>query len=153
MHFAKRTWVRLFLTLLCAEALAFCVIILRRPVMTSDQWAFLEQQRPQITHTSHGFSGSVSFACADCLNYSLARRPIGGWDSPAALVETINLPASLLARLFFRERQLSGVGTSQENSDLATLVFAIGALVQIALVAGAFSIRFQRGTLSRTRDV
>ncbi len=147
MAFAKRAALLIFLILVCADLLVFSWYILRRPVMTAEQWAFLEKQRPKVTVTGGGVT-SEFFLCADCLDYALARRPISGWDASARLVETLNLPASLLARRVFEGRQMEGLGTSQGNSDLATLIFAAGALAEFAAIAALLSVRFK----SRTRE-
>lgn len=132
-----KRFVRIFAVLVLADAALFSVIVLPRPVLNSEQWSFLEKQGPTVT-------GDEMFHCADCLNFALARRPIGGWDGPGNFFEVLNLPASLVARELFHSRQLQPFGTSKEHSDLATFVFGTVAVAQCAVIAGFASTRRRR---------
>lgn len=132
-----KRFLRIFAVLVLADAALFSVVVLPRPVLNSEQWSFLEKQRPTVT-------GDEIFACADCLNFALARRPIGGWDAPGNFFELLNLPASIVARRLFHSRQLQPFGTAKEHSDLTTAVFGTVAVAQCGLIAGLASMRRRR---------
>jgi hypothetical protein len=122
-----------FAVLVVLDVGLFSLVVLPRPVLTPEQWAFLEKQRPSAT--------GGSFACADCLNFALARRAIGGWDGSASLFELLNLPASMVARRTFYARQMQRLDSSKQHSDFASFVFGAVALGECACFAGLLSVR------------
>jgi len=142
MRIEKRTFLRVFCVLLALDAVAFSVVFVPRPALKTEQWAFLDGQRPKP------FIPGVPMdlgSCADCLNFAVFRRGIGGWESASAnILQLVNLPAFLAATEVFSSRQRQASGTSKGHSDLATVVLVTIAALQCALLAVPFSLRFKR---------
>lgn len=136
----RRRFVRVFVILIVLDAIAFGFVLMPRPTLTSQQWAFLEAQRPRFAETTSGTSLSISW-CNDCLNFAVARRQFGGWEtSSAQLLQLANLPAFLTAVVTFELLQFQPWGTSKLNSDLATFVLTAVVAFQCAAVAAAVSM-------------
>jgi hypothetical protein len=144
MRVDTRTFRRVLSILVLLDALAFALVFAPRPALTEDQWQFLERQRP----TAHG--GLVG-GCADCLNFAVFRRGIGGWETfSAAALQLVNLPGFLLADKVFSELQRQPSGTSRQHSDLATIVLVTTATLECALAALVLSVRGRRGATGLT---
>ena len=133
-----------FLVLVMLDLTVLALFVASRRPFTNQQWAFLEGQRPRVTRTANGIS--VNFAvCADCLDFAIARRAFGGWESGFGhLLEIANAPAILVARESFHSLQSRSSGTSQSNSDFATGIFSVVAILECAVVAVAVSVRTPR---------
>jgi hypothetical protein len=134
MFVDRNRFIRVFAVIAVLDVALFSLIVLPRSVLTAEQWKFLEQQRPSTTRRE-------MFACSDCLNFALARRAIGGWDGPGSLFELLNVPAALVARRTFHERQMWHPGSSKQHSDFASYVFGAVALAQCACLAALASLR------------
>ena len=109
------------------------VFLVSRPPLGEDGWEFLERQRPRRTTTADGTQAEL-FMVADGLNFALARRPIGGWESASVRVyQLLNVPAVLAAHATFNTLQARPTGTSKLHSDVATAVFvAVGSVQWLA---------------------
>src|SRR5712692_5984493 len=115
---------------MAANIVAWVAFVASRKPLDSQGWSFLELQRPKTTFTSTGSETSFTLV-ADGLNFALARRPIGGWETAfVKLLELTNFPAFGAALASFHSLQATPHGTSQSNSDLATAVFCIVSLAQ-----------------------
>ena len=137
MRFSVRVFFVLFVTLVLADVGCFILVFFGRKPLTEAQWSFLEAQRPKRTET--GIELSFMF---DGLNFALARRAVGGWETAAANVYLlVNLPAELGAHALFSELQARPGGTSKLHSDLATAAFFTIAAAQWALLALLLSRR------------
>ena len=126
---------RILLTLLLVDAVACGAFIIFRAPLREDGWAFLEKQRPRVTETASGVEMSFTMV-ADGLNFAIFRRPIAGWESlTIRAFELYNVAPFLGAVASFETLQTSSFGHSKLNSDIATGVFCLLALVQFGLIA------------------
>jgi hypothetical protein len=133
----KRERMKLVTTILLGMEVAFfSIFLLSRPALTADDWAVLERQRPH-----YDGSGTTMSVVADGLNFALAHREIGGWETPLGGVFMLtHLPALLTAMLTFNFLQAIPVGSSKLNSDLATAVFVAIAIFQWLCIASIISM-------------
>lgn len=123
--------------LLAMEAAFFSVFLLSRPALTAEEWGFLERQRPHYDET-----GMTMSLVADGLNFALARRAIGGWETAFGHIFILShLPAFFTASLTFAFLQATSLGSSKLNSDLSTAVFVAVVSVQWLGVASILSLR------------
>lgn len=119
--------------------MASCIgLVVSRPALSPFGWQFLEQQRPKSDQ-----AGGVTFtAVADGLDFAIFRRPLGGWETTFGhfflLANILPCAASMSA---FQILQAIPLFSAKTNSDLATLVFCVVAVVQFAAIAGLLSIR------------
>lgn len=143
MHIDIQRFLRALLALVVLDSVAFSVVFVPRPPFTEEQWAFLEARRPKPSVSDV----TMLFACADCLNFAVFRRGIGGWETFSAnILQLVNLPAFLVAGEVFSARQARSSGSSKGNSDVATTVLVVAALVQCSVLALLWSIRFRRAS-------
>lgn len=143
MQVDTRRFLRVLFVAGIVEVTLFCSVFIPRPPLTTEQWDFLEAQRPPAMRPSGPTEDFV--VCADCLSFAVFRRGIGGWESlSASLVQLANLPAFLAAEKVFRLRQIHGSSPAKANSDLATIVLLLGVLIECATLALATSLRFHR---------
>ena len=83
--------------------------------------------------------------CADCLNFAVFRRGIGGWESVSEnMLQLANLPAFLVATEVFTSLEARRSGTSKDHSDSATVALVCVAALQCAALALPFSLRFKQ---------
>jgi hypothetical protein len=139
MHFKTRAFFRVFFALVILDVAAFSVVFVRRPALTNRQWSFLDAQRPKDVVTGQAMDLN---ACADCLDFAVFRRGIGGWESfSAKLLMLANLPAFAAARTVFAWGQQQSSRTSKDNSDLATIVLVATVGLQCAVAAIPFTLQ------------
>ena len=130
MRVSISLFLAIFVTLVVADVACFVIVFGDRDPLTGEQWSFLEGQRPRRTE-----SGIELRFIQDGLNFTLARRAVGGWESAAARAYLLaNLPADLGAHLVFTALQSMPTGNSKLHSDLATAAFFSVAAAQWALV-------------------
>jgi hypothetical protein len=134
----KRSAMTLALLLALETAMFAWFFVSRRP-LSSEQWALLEAQRP-INRSPHDLS-----VCAGCIDFALARRALGGWDTiPGHLLQIANIPAVIAARKAFGDLQATSGGSSLSHSDAATAVFVAIVLVECLCGATMLGIRLRR---------
>jgi len=137
VRFSLRVFLGLLATLLLADVGGFILVFLGREPLTEAQWSFLEAQRPKRTENGIELNSVI-----DGLNFALARRAVGGWETAAAKVYLlVNLPAELGAHALFSELQARPGGNSKLHSDFATAAFFTIAAAQWVLLALLLSRR------------
>lgn len=137
MRINRRRFLALSLSILIAHVLAVGAFLWSRPRLDADGWAFLERQRPRLDA-----DGATFFIVQDGLNFALARRPIGGWEPASVrLFQSVNLPAYSAALATFHGLQGRSGGSSKLHSDLATIVFAVVAVIQWGFISALLSLR------------
>lgn len=130
MRIARNRFCVLATLLLGANLIAVAIFLVSRPPLDAGGWSFLERQRP-IARTSGNDSQVEMVVVADGLNFALARRPIGGWESASVRVfQLMNLPAYAAAVVTFTIFQAMPSGNARRHSDLATVVFGIVSMAQ-----------------------
>ena len=141
MHIHRKIWLLSFVALVVMDtAIVAAFVAMRRP-LSPGQWSFLESQRPHIVVTPTGIIANLNI-CADCLDFALARRELGGREyGVGKLLEVTNVPAVLVARATFHSLQERPRGSSRRNSDIATLAFACMLLGECAIGAAFISLR------------
>jgi hypothetical protein len=138
MRFYRKRFVRVFLILLVLDAVAFSLVMMPRRPLTAAEWARMDSRRL----AQRNGEGMFFTLCSDCLGFAIARRPLGGWEgTSASLFQIANFPAFVPAWYVFASRQRQPGGTSKGNSDLATALFALCALLQWAAIAAVTSIQ------------
>jgi hypothetical protein len=141
MTISSRCFLVLASLLLTCYFVPMIVFVASRPPLDADGWAFLEKQRPKTTETANGME-TTFFMVADGLNFALARRPIGGWESPPIrLFQLVNLPADLAAHMTFADLEARPAGSSRLHSDIATAVFVATGAIQWLAIALVLSVR------------
>ena len=140
MRISRRRFILLTVAFMVGYLGPMFVFLGSRPPLDAHGWEFLERQRPRLTRTADGTHAEF-FIVADGLNFALARRPIGGWESASVRAyESLNFPAVLAAHATFNALQARPTGTSKLHSDVATAVFVAVGLVQWLAVALTLSV-------------
>lgn len=148
MRIDTRAFRRVFVLLMILEAVAFAAVFIPRPALNDGQWQFLERQRPKFVPGEP----VELFTCADCLDFAVFRRGIGGWETRSAnILQLANLPAFVAAHHVFSVRQWQPSGTSKQHSDLATIVLVVTVFVECAALAVPFCVRTKRQAANTKR--
>ncbi len=141
MRVSRKRFVYFAAVLLVGYVGPMFIFLISRPPLSDDSWALLEKQRPTMRVTSSG-TEMTFFIVADGLNFALARRPIGGWESASVkLYQLLNLPAFVSAHATFHALEARATGTSKLHSDIATGVFVTVGSIQWLILAAILGVR------------